>query len=1093
MKKYYIHIIVTLVLVFCSAVFINKLVIVKAQDNFNTATSIINSAPSITTGPAESTASTTTSPTNAGSNVVITATATDSNNNDYYLAICKTDAITVGNDTVPTCDGGAWDVSSVTSSGSQATATYTTQTSDAESNAWYAFACDKLPSSSGPACSSSSQGTGDSGSPFYVNHQSTFGTVTVTDNSNGIIEPGDTLRFTLPNAQIADSDTNPSQDTINMYICSDATTAFDYSTNTCTNGTLICSDTAVNPTTTDASCDETGNTLVPIPTAHGSDNIKVYVEDNHDFASSGTNQQSYTVSDVEPYVLNSSDFTLNSPVTLTAGTTTSYHFTTLIRDDNGDNDLLTTNVSAVIYDADRVELTNGLCSSDQNDCYNDSSCTISNNDSGTDNTATAQCDFDISFNANASSNWVAHINPKDGNTTSENELSSSPFTVNALLSNNILESSISYGSVSLGSVSADKVIHIQNTGNTKLDVLLSGTDMSCDTPASCSGQVLESSQQKWHIVDNDFTWSDGESGDGPYILDTSSSSSGGASGCVNLDAVNRFNNTSTDTDLTLNFKIKLNSTEYSGDYSGTNTFTATSNCDAEVCDNSIDDDGDGRIDCADHHDCDLSPSCSILDIPMNSDNINSKTEILTDGDFNNWESSSNLTSWGEFASGTSTVNKESKEKYNGNYAVRLDIDSNDSNVFIYQDNAVTIGKKYKFTAYMKSSENSSFNAMINYRGSTFHSFAHPTLTDEYQKFEYTFIPVESGRLEIGRLSGAGGANHSIYVDSVSLVAINEIVDADMEASGTDNWTSSNSTLSKETNNPHGGSRLLRITSINTNIPLAYQNSLVNGRKYRVTGWAKGDGTLMPELTLGGLVFQGSTSTSWQKINVVGTASSVNMALRANTGSNSNYVEFDDIKVEEFDGPLDLSNSYNAILGDGDTSTTFPTELAKGAYDFDGESDYLTIKDNNDLDITGAFTISAWIKPDDFDTDYQRILSKENTGGAYAIGTRSNGAVYAYLNSTSFSGSAGDLTSGIWQHMLITYDQSNVTIYVDGVQKLQSPYTSAIETNDLDLIIGARPIGSLYFDGSVSDLRIFDYAFDSRQVQNLYLNNISVYK
>ncbi|MFC1733912.1 YCF48-related protein, partial [candidate division KSB1 bacterium] len=102
-------------------------------------------------------------PTNADSNVTFKATGSDDNGDTYYLAICKTDAISVG--TPPTCTGGAWDVSSSAQTNEvEETLAYTTSGADAESNVWHAFVCDTN------ACSSSSQSSGNPGSPFAVDH-----------------------------------------------------------------------------------------------------------------------------------------------------------------------------------------------------------------------------------------------------------------------------------------------------------------------------------------------------------------------------------------------------------------------------------------------------------------------------------------------------------------------------------------------------------------------------------------------------------------------------------------------------------------------------------------------------------------------------------------------------------------------------------------------------------------------------------------------------------------------------------------------------------------------------------------------------------
>ncbi|KKP32805.1 MAG: hypothetical protein A2312_04460 [Candidatus Staskawiczbacteria bacterium RIFOXYB2_FULL_32_9] len=129
-----------------------------------------NTAPTIGTGHSDGGSSTAT-PTTAGNNVSFTATATDGESDNYYLAICKTNAITANNNGVPTCTGGNWCISSSTASASQANCNYTTAGKDAGSKSWYAFVCDYNASS---ACSSMSQGSGNNGSPFVVRKPSVF-------------------------------------------------------------------------------------------------------------------------------------------------------------------------------------------------------------------------------------------------------------------------------------------------------------------------------------------------------------------------------------------------------------------------------------------------------------------------------------------------------------------------------------------------------------------------------------------------------------------------------------------------------------------------------------------------------------------------------------------------------------------------------------------------------------------------------------------------------------------------------------------------------------------------------------------------------
>lgn len=126
----------------------------------------VNSAPSFNNGPMDS-ASLLTNSTNVGSNIVFTATATDAESDEYFLAICKTNSITANNSSAPTCGGGSWCISGSTVSGQEANCSYSALQSDTNINDWYAFVCDNNSLSS---CSSASQGSGDNGSPFYITH-----------------------------------------------------------------------------------------------------------------------------------------------------------------------------------------------------------------------------------------------------------------------------------------------------------------------------------------------------------------------------------------------------------------------------------------------------------------------------------------------------------------------------------------------------------------------------------------------------------------------------------------------------------------------------------------------------------------------------------------------------------------------------------------------------------------------------------------------------------------------------------------------------------------------------------------------------------
>jgi len=419
-----------------------------------------------------------------------------------------------------------------------------------------------------------SGGSDANASPFKVNHAGTFGSVTVTDNSDGTIEPGDTLKFKLPNAEINDPDSDGGQDTLTMYICTSATTSFDYGTNTCTGGASICSSSAVDPTTSDATCTG-GASLVSVPTAHGSYDFKVYVKDGHNLAATGTTTQSYSVTDIPPTL--SSYTAIDAPAPAAGGSDT-VDFSAAILDNNGDNDV--TAVEGVFFDDTAVD---NNCTADENDCYIVTTCTLADKSTpgtgktatGTDNALTANCQVTVWFNANASTNWEVHVNPTDGLGKVTNFADSNVNLENPSLSGiDIVQDSIAYGILEIGAVSARKETSMGNMGNISMDIIITGTNMCTNYP-TCSGNVLSVSLQKWYHTDNDFLWSAAPTAPGPYILINTTPGTDDETGCLNRDIVVRNTHDSVSTNESIWWKLKIPETQPAGTYTGENTFATT--------------------------------------------------------------------------------------------------------------------------------------------------------------------------------------------------------------------------------------------------------------------------------------------------------------------------------------------------------------------------------------------------------------------------------------------------------------------------------------------------------------------------------------
>lgn len=149
-----------------------------------------------------------------------------------------------------------------------------------------------------------------------------------------------------------------------------------------------------------------------------------------------------------------------------------------------------------------------------------------------------------------------------------------------------------------------------------------------------------------------------------------------------------------------------------------------------------------------------------------------------------------------------------------------------------------------------------------------------------------------------------------YLGDVDIA--NELLDGDMELTGTANWLGAGSPfLTKQVSDLAYSTQCLRITINAVAGSYAYQNKLVVGRKYRVRGYARSDGAVnVPEVRCGASLWTGVASTSWQFFDIVFTADQVYLRLFCN--ASVGYVEFDLVAVREV-GKAYFKINYKAEL------------------------------------------------------------------------------------------------------------------------------------------------------------------------------------
>ena len=201
------------------------------------------------------------------------------------------------------------------------------------------------------------------------------------------------------------------------------------------------------------------------------------------------------------------------------------------------------------------------------------------------------------------------------------------------------------------------------------------------------------------------------------------------------------------------------------------------------------------------------------------------------------------------------------------------------------------------------------------------------------------------------------------------------------------------------------------------------------------------------------------------------------------------------KLDETSGltAADASGNDNdgALEGDGQ----WVEGVLAGAWEGDGDGDYIRVAHSDSLDISDAVTVALWmyggIAPD-------QILCKGTGGDAwvssYSIRVDDDSSHARQINwrgrgGTAANGlnSASALPTDEWVHIAVTFDVAasgdNQKIYINGVLDAENQSSEPLSTNAEDLLLGADAYGTTrwHWQGRLDDVRVYSKALPASQI------------
>lgn len=196
--------------------------------------------------------------------------------------------------------------------------------------------------------------------------------------------------------------------------------------------------------------------------------------------------------------------------------------------------------------------------------------------------------------------------------------------------------------------------------------------------------------------------------------------------------------------------------------------------------------------------------------------------------------------------------------------------------------------------------------------------------------------------------------------------------------------------------------------------------------------------------------------------------------------------------------VEVSNDFNCSANSDTTSIYILTPLGQqstSALNFNGSGAKVVVPDTSLTNITSG-SWGAWVKFDAFSSTYQRIIYKIGNVELFYYEPARRFVAEIVVGGPRYSVFTDSTTlpidTGIWYHLMATYDTLDFKLYVDGtLMATNSNPEGKISDNSGAWGIGASATsGAWSFNGEIDEVTIWNTALDSIDISGLLCSQIS---
>lgn len=192
---------------------------------------------------------------------------------------------------------------------------------------------------------------------------------------------------------------------------------------------------------------------------------------------------------------------------------------------------------------------------------------------------------------------------------------------------------------------------------------------------------------------------------------------------------------------------------------------------------------------------------------------------------------------------------------------------------------------------------------------------------------------------------------------------------------------------------------------------------------------------------------------------------------------------------------DASGNANNGTVNGASLVADRNGIPNSAYIFNGIDDHILVSNTLKLNFQNSISVSFWMRVDEFFYREQYPISHGNWERRWKVSITNKRIRWTVKTTTGINDldSKMILTAGIYYHVVLIYDGSDMEIFINGALDSFTSFSDSLLQTNLDLTIGQVIPGNqnYNFRGILDEIRVHDYGLSVKGIQSLYDYNTSV--